>query len=95
LEALRPFGFNAFLDRASAGLLPALERFFIASTRTLTKGIVAVQDSNGHGCLNSATCIRAGAAQPCQGVAVVLLRSEVYPDGKRFQQPSWGVSRSL
>jgi hypothetical protein len=46
-------------------LLPALECFFIAVARTLTTGIVAVQDSDGHGCSNSATCIRAscGARQ--------------------------------
>src|SRR5436190_24376133 len=44
------FGFNDFLDRAFAGLLPTRERFFIASTRTLrTSHIVAGQDHSGHG----------------------------------------------
>jgi hypothetical protein len=45
-----------------AGLLPALERFFIASTRTLGKGIVAGEtivaevassQRSKHGCLTS------------------------------------------
>jgi hypothetical protein len=45
LGALRPFAFKAFLGRALACLLPTRERFFIASTRTLTTGIVAGHSS--------------------------------------------------
>jgi hypothetical protein len=35
LGALRPFRFNVMRGRALAGLLAALERFFIASTRAI------------------------------------------------------------
>jgi hypothetical protein len=38
LGALLPFSFTALLSRALAGLSPALERFFIASTRGWERG---------------------------------------------------------
>jgi hypothetical protein len=38
LGALRPLGFTALWRRALAGLLPALERLFIAATRARRTG---------------------------------------------------------
>jgi hypothetical protein len=49
LGALRPFGFNALRGRVVAGLPPALESFFIASTRGWERGIVSGPESTGHG----------------------------------------------
>ena len=41
--------FDALLDRALAGLPPAREGFFIASTHGWERGIVAGPESTGHG----------------------------------------------
>jgi hypothetical protein len=96
LGALWPFSFNAFLGRALAGFLPALERFFIVSARTLTKGIVAGQDSNGHGrarpigdhlnhAMPHAVPRRAAHAIRSRGRASLQLRAiEGGPDLERF-----------
>jgi hypothetical protein len=65
---LRPFAFKPSMGRALARLPAARERFFITVARTLTKGIVSGQDSNGHGCSNSATCIRAGGGAATPGL---------------------------
>src|SRR5271155_5725534 len=43
------FSFNDLLGCALAGLPPALEGFFIASTRGWERGIVAGPESTGHG----------------------------------------------
>ena len=43
------FSFSALLGRALAGLLPAREGFFIASTHRWERGIVAGPESTGHG----------------------------------------------
>ena len=49
LGTLLRFNFDALLDRALAGLPPAREGFFIASTHGLERGIVAGPESTGHG----------------------------------------------
>ena len=49
LGALRPLGFTAIRRRALAGLLPALERFFIAATRARGTGHRNGPESTGYG----------------------------------------------
>jgi hypothetical protein len=61
LRVLRPPGFNALLGSALAGLPPALERLFIASTRMSAQGIVAGHSNTGHGTRAHPTLSRAAA----------------------------------
>jgi hypothetical protein len=77
LGVFRPFGFKALRKRALAGVWPALDGFFIASTRGWEWGIVARPGSTGHGTrarpkgdyLNSVIRMRASRGparvQPC------------------------------
>jgi len=69
LGALPPFRLNALRGRALAGLWPALERLFIASTRMSAQGIVACQSSTDHGtraCLTLCLAAHALAATPAR-----------------------------
>jgi len=68
--AFRPFGLSALRGRALAGVWPALELLFIASTRMSAQGIVAGHSNTGHGTRAHPTLSRAAArpAQPRQGV---------------------------
>jgi hypothetical protein len=69
LVTLRPLSFNVARRRTLADLPPALGRFFIASARTLTKGIVAGQGSNSHGTvLEQRNGMRASRGRYAQGV---------------------------
>jgi Adenylate and Guanylate cyclase catalytic domain len=59
--AFRPFDLSALRGRAPAGLWPALERLFIASTRMSAQGIVAGHNNTGHGTRAHPTLSRAAA----------------------------------
>jgi hypothetical protein len=59
--AFRPFGLSALWSCALAGLRPALDGFFIASTRGWERGIVAGHSNTGHGTRARPTLSRAAA----------------------------------
>jgi hypothetical protein len=92
--AFRPFGLSALRGRALAGVWPALERLFIASTRMSAQGIVAGHSNTGHGTRAHPTLSRA-AARPAQPHRRVVFswrstRRQTHPAASlRASRPCW------